>query len=50
MTEEKEKKTWYFIVEKDIPIEAYTEEEAEKLFYKRYGNKPTLGIIRPFKS
>ena len=49
MTEEKEKKTWYFIVETDIAITAYTEEEAEKLFRKKYGNRPTLGIIRPYK-
>lgn len=41
------KKTWHFTIEKDIPIMAYTEEEAEEIFYKLYGNIPILGIIRP---
>ena len=48
--EEKQLYTWYFTVERDIPIDAYTEEEAEKLFHKKYGNKPILGLIRPRKS
>ena len=41
------KKVWHFTIEQDIPIMAYDEEEAEKEFYKRYGNIPILGIIRP---
>ena len=41
------KREWNFTVERDIPIMAYTEEEAEKIFHKRYGNIPVLGIIRP---
>ena len=45
-----EKKVWYFTVERDIPIEATSEDEAEKLFYKKYGNIPVLGIIRPHES
>ena len=42
------KREWNFTVERDIPIMAYTEEEAEKIFHKRYGNIPVLGIIRPY--
>ena len=42
------KKTYYFIVEQDIPIEAINEETAEKIFHELYGNKPILGIIRPW--
>ena len=41
---------WHFTVERDIPIYAKTEEEAEKRFKKRYGNIPILGIIRPSAS
>jgi len=43
------KREWNFTVERDIPIMAYTEEEAEKIFHKRYGNIPVLGIIRPYR-
>ena len=42
-----EKKTWYFTIERDVPISAFTEEDAEQIFRERYGNKPILGIIRP---
>lgn len=42
------KKTWYFTVEHDIPVTAYTEEEAEIIFRNIYGHKPILGIIRPY--
>ena len=42
------KKVWHFTVEQDIPIMAYTEEEAEKEFHERYGNIPILGIMRPY--
>ena len=41
------KKTWYFTIERDVPISAFTEEDAEQIFRERYGNKPILGIIRP---
>ena len=44
------KRIWHFTVEKDIPIGAYTEEEAEKIFRSLYGNVPILGIIRPLSS
>ena len=47
MSEEKQLYTWYFTVEKDIPIDAYTEEEAERKFYNKYGSRQILGIIRP---
>ena len=43
----REERTWYFTIEKDIPISAKTEEEAEKRFRERYGSQPILGIIRP---
>ena len=46
-----EKRTWYFTVEKDIPIMATSEEEAEEIFRSKYGNAyPLLGIIRPLES
>ena len=38
---------WYFTVEKDIPIQARSEEEAEKKFRSTYGDRPILGIVRP---
>jgi len=38
---------WYFTVEKDIPILAKSESEAETKFRSTYGNKPILGIVRP---
>lgn len=47
--EENTIKTWTFTVERDIPIQAHDEEEAEKLFHKKYGNIPVLGIIRPWR-
>jgi len=43
------KREWNFTIERDIPIMAYTEEEAEEVFHKRYGNIPILGIIRPYR-
>jgi len=47
---EQTKKTWYFTVEHDIPITAYTEEEAETIFRNIYGQKSIIGIIRPYNS
>ena len=38
---------WWFTVEQDIGIAARTEEEAERRFRNKYGDKPILGIIRP---
>lgn len=44
-----EKQTWYFTVEKDIPIMATSEEEAEQIFESKHGNAySVLGIVRPF--
>ena len=43
----RDEKVWHFTVERDIPISAKTEEEAEKRFRQRYGSQPILGIIRP---
>jgi len=45
---EQAKKTWYFTVEYDIPVTAYTEEEAKTIFRNIYGQKPIIGIIRPY--
>ena len=40
-------KVWWFTVEQDIGIAARTEEEAERKFRNKYGDKTILGIIRP---
>jgi len=45
-----EKQTWYFTIERDIPIKANSEIEAEILFRKAYPCIPILGIIRPLES
>ena len=45
---EQTKKTWYFTVEHDIPITTYTKEGAETIFRNIYGQKPIIGIIRPY--
>ena len=42
-------KTWYFTIEKDIPIRAESEDEAEEIFREKYGPIQILGIIRPLE-
>ena len=46
---DEEKFLWYFTVEYDIPIEANSEEEAEKIYRQKYASRfpRLLGIIRP---
>lgn len=45
-----EARTWYFTVERDIPIEATDEGEAFMKFRQKYGDKPILGVILPLTS
>jgi len=45
---EQAKKTWYFTIEHGIQVTAYTYEEAETIFRNIYGQKPPIGIIKPY--
>ena len=38
---------WYFTVERDLPIEATSEQDAEYKFKQKYPGVPIRGIIRP---